>query len=147
MLDFIGVPLSTPAYYNRIMHKNHCTTRTASISLEDEGYIRIKMLPGVVIDAEDALDNMLVVKNISQGKKMLKLVDARGNWSMTSEARNVSKKNFTPETTLARAYIVDSFLTKLMFTFLRSFTEKKVPEEFFNNESEAVEWLLSHKQQ
>lgn len=126
------------------MHSTHFTTRTAKISLED-GYIKIIMLPGVVIDAEDALDNLLVIKNLSSGNKMLKLVDARGNWSMTSEAKAVSKKNFSSETTLARAYIVDSFLTKVMLNFLRSFTEKKVPEEFFNHEEDAKAWLLSLK--
>lgn len=104
------------------------------------------MLPDVVIDSEDALDNMLVIKNLSAGKKMLKLIDARGKWSMTPEARKVSKKNFSPETTLARAYIVDSFLTKLMFTFLRSFSEKKIPEDFFNHEEEAISWLLSNRE-
>lgn len=126
------------------MQNTHFTTRTAKISLE-EGYLKIVMLPNVVIDAEDALDNMLVVKNLSAGKKTLKLVDARGNWSMTPEARKVSKKNFSPETTIARAYIVDSFLTKVMLNFLRSFSEKKVPEEFFNHEKDAVDWLLSQK--
>ena len=126
------------------MQTSHFTTRTAKISLE-EGYLKIAMLPGVVVDAEDALDNLLVIKNLSAGNKMLKLIDARGNWSMTSEAKAVSKKNFSSETTLARAYIVDSFLTKVMFNFLRSFTEKKVPEEFFNHETEAIAWLLSLK--
>lgn len=125
------------------MPANHFTTRTAKISLEKQGYLKIAILPDVTVDAEDALDNMLVIKNLSAGKKMLKLVDARGNWKMTREARRVSKKNFRPETTLARAYVVDSYLTKVMFAFLRSFQEKTVPEEFFNHEEEAVLWLLS----
>lgn len=127
------------------MPNNYFTTRTANISLEKEGYIKIKMIPGIVLDAEDALDNMLVIKNLSSGEKMLKLVDARGNWSMTSEARKISVKNFTSETTLARAYIIDSFLSKIMFNFLRSFADKKVPEEYFNHEEEAVAWLLHSK--
>ena len=128
------------------MQDSHFTTRTAKISLEEEGYIKIKIMPGNVVEAVDALDNMLVIKNLSAGKKMLKLVDARGKWSMTGEARKVSTKNFSHETTLARAYIVDSFLTKVMFNFLRSFSEKKVPEEFFNHEEEAVTWLLIYKE-
>lgn len=127
------------------MPVKHFTTRTAKISLEKEAYLKIVMLPDVVVDTEDALDNMLVIKNLSAGKKRLKLVDARGNWRMSSGARKVSKKNFSPETTIARAYIVDSYLTKIMFNFLRSFTERKVPEEFFNHEEEAITWLLSHK--
>jgi len=101
------------------MPTNHFTTRTAEISLEKEGYIKIKMIPGSVVDTEDALDNMLVIKNLSEGKKTLKLMDARGNWSITAEARKVSQKNITPETTLARAYIVDSYLTKIMLSFFQ----------------------------
>ena len=127
------------------MPDNYFTTRTANISLEKEGYIKISVLPGSVIDVEDALDNLLVIKNLSGGKKMLKLIDARGDWSMTSKAKKVSEKNFSPQNTLARAYIIDSFLTKLMFNFLRSFSRPRIPEDFFNNESEAVDWLLSNK--
>lgn len=127
------------------MQTSHFKTRTAEIGLTAQGYIKIKMLPDVIVDAEDALDNLLVIKNLSGGEKTLKLIDARGNWSMTAEAQKVSKKNFSPETTIARAYVVDSFLTKVMFNFLRSFAEKKVPEEFFNHEEEAIAWLLSNK--
>jgi plasmid stability protein len=127
------------------MPKNHLTTRTAKISLEKEGYIKISILPDTIIDTEDALDNLLVIKNLSEGKKMLKLVDARGNWSMTSEAKKVSKKNVSPENTIARAYVIDSFLTKVMFNFLRSFNKPNTPEDFFNDEKEAIDWLLSFK--
>jgi hypothetical protein len=120
-------------------------TRTARITLERDGYIKIKMLSGSVVDIEDALDNLLVIKNLSEGKRTLKLVDARGNWSITAEGKKVTQKNFTPENTIARAYLVDSYLTKMLLNFFQSFTRKNVPEEFFNHEKEAVDWLLSHK--
>ncbi|MBK7666549.1 MAG: hypothetical protein IPJ32_03910 [Sphingobacteriaceae bacterium] len=51
------------------MQNQRLTTRTAKISLEKEGYIKIQMLPDIIVDAEDALDNMLVIKNLSDGKK------------------------------------------------------------------------------
>lgn len=127
------------------MPENYFKTRTANISLEKEGYIKVSILSGSVIDVEDALDNLLVIKNLSGGKKMLKLVDARGKWSMTSEAKKVSKKNFSPENTLARAYLIDSFLTKLLFNFFKSLSRPSIPEDFFNDEKEAVDWLLSNK--
>ena len=127
------------------MEARGLTTRTAKITLEREGYIRIKMLSGAVVDSEDALDNLLVIKNLSEGKKTLKLVDIRGKWSITSEAKKVTQKNFTPENTIARAYVVDSYLTKVLLAFFQSFSSKDIPEEFFNHEDEAVAWLLSHK--
>jgi hypothetical protein len=128
----------------KAMEARGLTTRTARITIEKAGYIKIKMLAGSVVDAEDALDNLLVIKNLSEGRKTLKLIDIRGNWSVTSEAKKVTKKNFTPENTFARAYLVDSFLTKMLLSFFQSFSSKGIPEEYFNHEDEAVAWLLSH---
>lgn len=127
------------------MPNDHLTTRTAKISLEKEGYMRISIIPDSVIDVEDALDNLLVIKNLSAGEKRLKLIDARGNWSMTAEARAIAKKNASPENTLARAYIIDSFLSKVIFNFFRSFSQTNIPEDYFNHEEEAIEWLLAVK--
>jgi hypothetical protein len=120
-------------------------TRTAKITLERGGYIKIKMLCGALVDTEDALDNLLVIKNLSEGRKTLKLVDIRGKWSITPEAKKVSKKNFTSENTIARAYIVDSYLTKVLLSFFQSFSNQEIPEEFFNHEDEAIAWLLSRQ--
>lgn len=127
------------------MEARGLTTRTARITLEREGYIKVKMLSGAVVDDEDALDNLLVIKNLSGGEKTLKLIDIRGSWSITPEGKKVSQKNFSAENTIARAYIVDSFLTKVLLSFFQTFSRKEVPEEFFNHENEAITWLLSHK--
>ena len=50
-------------------------TRTAEISLDKRGFMKIKILPDSIIDVEDALDNLLVIKSFSSGKKILKLID------------------------------------------------------------------------
>lgn len=120
-------------------------TRTAEISLEKEGYIKFKIIPGSVVDAEDALDNFLVLKTLSGGKKMLKLIDLRGKWKFTKKAREVSKKNISPENTIARAYITDSVFTKLLFIFFKSFDKQGAAQAFFTDENEAIKWLLSQR--
>ncbi len=124
------------------MPKNVEITRTAEISLEKEGYIKFKIIPGSVIDKEDALDNFLVIKTLSQGKKTRKLIDLRGNWKFSKKARELSKKHVSPENTIARAYITDSFFTKLLLNFFKSFDHQGAPQAFFDNEKEAIEWLL-----
>ena len=120
-------------------------TRTAEITLDKRGFIRFSVLPDAVIDAEDALDNFLVIKTLSGGKKMLKLVDVRGKWKITKAAKEVSKKNVSPDNTIARAYVIDSFITKFLLSFFRSLNAQVVPQEFFTNESEAIKWLLAFK--
>jgi hypothetical protein len=120
-------------------------TRTAEISLENEGYILIKLLSDVIIDDADALDNLLVIKNLSGNEKQLKLVDIRGDVVLTPKAKDVSKNLVANKNTIARAYLVDSFLTGLLKTFFESFTKPAVPQKFFTNKEAAVKWLLSRK--
>lgn len=121
--------------------KHH--TRTAEIRIDSNGFLVFKIKPGSVIDEEDALDNFLVIKTLTKNKKFPKLIDLRGNWKMTKKAKEVSRKNISPENTIARAYIIDSLLTRLMLNFFKSFTKPEVPQEFFKNENDAVNWLLS----
>lgn len=118
-------------------------TRTAEVSIDEQGFLRFKIIEGSVIDEEDALDNLLVIKNISGNKKMLKLIDLRGKWKMTKTAREVSEKNVSPKNTIARAYVMDGFLTKLLFKFFKSFSSDECPQAFFTNEDKAIEWLLN----
>ncbi|HRD37543.1 MAG TPA: hypothetical protein PLC65_02825 [Bacteroidia bacterium] len=116
-------------------------TRTAEISIDKQGFLRFKIIEGSVIDEEDALDNLLVIKTISENKKMLKLIDLRGKWKMTKKAHEVSEKNVSAKNTIARAYIIDGFLTKLLLKFFRSFSSSDCPQEFFTDEEEAILWL------
>ena len=119
-------------------------TRTAEISLEKDGFIKFKFIEGAIIDAEDALDNFLVIKTLSGGKKIAKLIDLRGKWKFTKKAREASKKMTGPENTTARAYIIDSFLTKLLLNFFKNFDKDKLPQSFFTDEQEAIDWLIKH---
>ena len=119
-------------------------TRTAEVSIDKQGFLRFKIIEGSVVDEEDALDNLLVTKNISENKRMLKLIDLRGKWKMTKKAREVSEKNVSAKNTIARAYIIDNFLTKLLLNFFRSFSSNDCPQEFFTDEEEAIDWLLKN---
>ena len=127
------------------MGNTYFKTRTAEISLEKEGYIKIKIIAGSIIDEGDALDNFLVLKNLSNNQKKLKLIDLRGQWKFTSKGKETAKKNGSAKNTIARAYIIDSLLTKILMKFFDSFTRPDVPQLFFTNEKEAVKWLMSLK--
>ncbi len=124
-----------------IVHK----TRTAEISFEEESYILIKLMPCSIIDDADALDNLLVIKNISKDDKYLKLLDMRGKITLTDKAKEVSQKNVSDKTTIARAYLVDSFLTTVLQSFLENFSRSEVPQKFFTKKEDAVKWLLEYK--
>jgi hypothetical protein len=129
------------------MQKKYFKTRTAEIT-EEKDFVRFTIIPGSVVDKEDALDNMLVIKNICGNQKTLKLVDLRGKWRITPEARRVTEKNTSELTTIAAAYIIDSFLTNITIRFLKAIGKGPgIPQEFFRSEQKAIDWLMQFKKQ
>ena len=120
-------------------------TRTAEIWKDENDIFWIKLLPDVEIDLEDIIDNVLVARNITGGKAVLKIVDSRSNWTMTNEAEIYFKKEDTPEKTIARAVLINSVMDKLIKRFLLALLKPEVPLKFFTSEAEAVKWLLSFK--
>jgi hypothetical protein len=121
------------------------TTRTAQISLEDDFYIKIKILPGSLIDEEDDLDNLLVTRTTSPSEKTTKLIDIRGRWKMTAKARDILKKQISAENTLASAYLVDNLITKITWRYFESLAKTAIPQKFFKREADAVKWLQQFK--
>jgi hypothetical protein len=62
-------------------------TRTCEIFIDELGILHVKILAGVIIDKEDAADNFVVVRNLTEGKPILKLVDARNPFIIKNDAQ------------------------------------------------------------
>ena len=121
------------------------TTRTGEFSLDENGILIVKVLDGSFIDLDDAIDNSLVVRQITGNKPRLKLWDLRVNWKITKEAREYLLKEDVPGRTIARAVIVKSLANKLISNFLLKFNKSRTPLKIFLDEKEALEWLRSCK--
>lgn len=116
-------------------------TETAEFSIDENRVLLIVVLPNVVIDFEDALDNALVIRHLTAGQKVLKLTDSRNPWSITKKAKKVLIEE-NEKQTLARAIVVsNAFSSNLRNLFLKM-QEQKAPGKFFTDFDEAYQWLL-----
>jgi hypothetical protein len=102
------------------------------------------MLEGTQLDYEDALDNALVIKRLTGGKQVLKLIDARNGFSMDKKARDYIK-SMDLKQTVSRAVVVNSDLNKLIANFFTRLSKPKVPTRLFTDIDSAYEWLLQFK--
>jgi hypothetical protein len=118
-------------------------TRTMMISKGENGIIRMEIKQGAEIDIDDAADNILVVKNLSEGAPSLKLVDSRVSWKITDEAKKYLEEDDDPKRTIARAVIHKTILEKWTTSFLSRLNRPETPIKFFTSEKEAVDWLVS----
>jgi hypothetical protein len=120
-------------------------TRTAKIFIDDNEVLHFIMTEGIHLDYLDALDNALVIKNITGGKAVLKLIDARLDWTIEEKAEKYIRSNEVIEKTIARAVVQGSALNKVLLNFFLKLNKTKVATKNFTDYAEAYNWLLSIK--
>jgi hypothetical protein len=118
-------------------------TRTCEIFVDEFGILHVKILGGVIIDREDAVDNFLVARYLTKGKPVLKLIDARKIFKIKKEARAFVEKENVPEKHIAKAIVVGSLISRCLNQFFFSLQNAKIPVKIFTSEKEAMEWLKS----
>jgi len=118
-------------------------TRTCEIFIDEFGILHVKILGGVIIDRADAADNFLVVKYLTKGEPVLKLLDARKIFKIKKEACTFVEKENDPKKHIAKAILVGSLISRFLNHFFLSQQNEKFPVRIFTSEKEAVEWLKS----
>ncbi|HXD92974.1 MAG TPA: hypothetical protein VNX01_07145 [Bacteroidia bacterium] len=125
---------------------NEISTRTAKISLDENGILHFKMTKGIHLDYEDAIDNAIVIKKLTDNRPTLKLVDARSDWTIDKKAQKFIRSNEVKERTIARAVLKSSVLSTILSNFFSKLNKPKVPTQIFTDYSEAYKWLLEMKE-
>lgn len=120
-------------------------TRIASVFTDENGIIVISMKDCGTIDEYDVMDLNLVIRSQANQIDALKLVIATGNWDMTTKAKEMAKKEDNLSKTKARAVVVSNSIKASLRNFLKSFSNKNYPLQFFTNRDEAHKWLLTQK--
>jgi hypothetical protein len=121
------------------------STRTAKISLDENGVLHFKMAKGIHLDYEDAIDNAIVIKKLTDNRPTLKLVDARSDWAIDKKAEKFIRSNEIKERTIARAVIKSSTLSTVLLNFFSKLNRTNVPTKVFTDYTEAYNWLLNRK--
>jgi hypothetical protein len=121
-------------------------TRTADIYLDDNNILHIVMLSGVIVDNEDALDNLLVVRQLTKNKPCVKLVDIRAGFKLTKKAKVYLDRADVQNKTNARAIITGSSIKKVALNFFLKYNSNSIPTKFFTDINEAIEWLKPYQQ-
>ena len=122
-------------------------TRTAEIFKDDDGIIHIRILNGVCIDMEDAIDNFLVVRNLSQEERVVKLIDGQADWSMDIAARRFIAGKEVQGKTIASAVVLRSLPKKAICNYFIRIHKIKSPTKIFTDYDAAINWLKEYKRQ
>jgi hypothetical protein len=121
------------------VNKTH--TRTAEIYLDKNSILHLVINSKVIVDLEDAIDNNLVIKNITKSQPCKRLIDIRKIFKIDTKAKEYIDKKQTQENTLARAILMNNGIRRSTANFFIKFNSNKIPTKFFTDYKEAIEWL------
>lgn len=120
-------------------------TRTGEFFLDENGILNAVMFENVVVDYEDALDNFLVIKNLTFNKPTLRLVDLTNNPRFEAKAKKFLENKEVQSIALARAILTGNNVKKVSLNFFIKLNSGKIPTRFFTNYNEAIAWLKLFK--
>ena len=95
------------------------------------------------MDYEDAADNILVVRHLTEDNPCLKLIDSRADFIIERKAQKFLESKEVKKKTRARAIVVTGKMKKLLLSFFYSLNTNKAPAKIFTDYHKAYEWLLS----
>jgi hypothetical protein len=121
------------------VNKTH--TRTAEIYLDKNSILHLVINSKVIVDLEDAIDNNLVIKNITKSQPCKRLIDIRKIFKIDKKAKEYIDKKQTQENTLARAILMNNGIRRSTANFFIKFNSNKIPTKFFTEYNDAIEWL------
>ncbi len=99
----------------------------------------------VVVDVEDAIDNYLVIKHITNNKPCVRLIDIRKVFKIDKKAKVFIDSKQTQANTVARAILMANGLRKSTANFFIKFNSNLIPTKFFTSYDEAIKWLKTFR--
>ena|ERR1700741_1015210 len=116
-------------------------TATAKVYWQTGKIIRLDIIRGSEIEAKHVNEYMDAVRLHCNGQPRFGLIDARGNWTMVKEAREMMSVNETIRNMNACAFIVDLLAIRLIVNFFIREGKLESSVKVFGDESTALEWL------
>lgn len=120
-------------------------TRISFIEKLANGIIRVQTKEDIVLKPEDLDENYKAYSTFMdvENDKGLFLVIFASNGESNIESRLKFADPTRNKIKKAEALVVGSLYQRIESNFYKSFAKPKHPVQIFNNEKEAIEWLLS----
>lgn len=117
-------------------------TKTATLVF-DGSLVRVTYCAEAVVTQADARHHMEVMRELTQGRRVKVLVDARNIRSQDREARAIYASEESRLYTSSCALLVGSPVSRVLGSFFLGFNKPLYPTKMFTSDTEALEWLNS----
>ena len=121
-------------------------TRTASINLNEDGIVIVRIRADVHQTLEDAKANLAIALTETDGRRRPLLIDIRGAQSLDADVRHHYSGQALDAGFSVLALLVEaSPLGRMMGNVYLRVAHAGIPTQLFSDEVMAVEWLTRHE--
>ncbi|MCA9658854.1 MAG: hypothetical protein KC486_10940 [Myxococcales bacterium] len=117
-------------------------TRTEVITFGNDGIVRCKVKPTEAHTLADAEENVRATAELTEGRRLPLILDARKAKGITREAREYYTGPANAAVVMATAMIIDSSVGKIIGNFLIRVNRPPFPFRLFSDEDSAYAWLV-----
>lgn len=119
------------------------STAVTKIYWHSKTILRLDVMNESVVETDHIRQNIETIRQQCQNQPCLVLIDARGTWTISKEAREAATAGTLLKKTDACAFIIDSLAARLIVNFFIREKDLSSACKVFSNENEALQWLGS----
>ena len=120
-------------------------TKISTVFLREDGILQLNIDPDNEFTLFDFNELVAAAKVFGNGQKFLNLVIVGKNTLADHASRVASCSKEGSIYKLADAFVISSLAQKIIANFYMKVNKPFVPTKFFNNESDAINWLKELK--
>jgi len=119
-------------------------TRTELLTLGDDGVLACVVKQTAEHTLDDAVENVRASAELTRGRRVPMLLDARGTQQISREARIYYMGPENAKVISAVAMLISSSAAKILGNFLMRVNTPPFPFRLFSDEASARAWLIEH---
>lgn len=120
-------------------------TKTSEMYIDKHGIFHKTVIENCHVDLEALKESNKVTEELTGGKRVLMLYDARPHFTLTEDAMEYAQKDIFNKKRIATAIVSDKTGIKIMIDYMTRVMKPSIPIKIFNNKEDALAWLLAFK--
>ncbi|MGP8215683.1 MAG: STAS/SEC14 domain-containing protein [Bacteroidia bacterium] len=120
-------------------------TKTSEMFIDEHGIFHKTVIENCHVDIETIKESDKATNELTKGKKVLMLYDARKHFTITEDAMEYARKDVFNKQRIATAIVSEKMGIKIMVDYIMNVLKSPIPIKIFTNTEEALAWLLTFK--
>ncbi len=120
-------------------------TQTSEMFLDEHGILHKTVIEDCHVDLQSLKESDKITRELTKGKKVLMLYDARNHFTLTEDAMEHAQKDIFSKQRIATAIVSTKAAIKITVDYMNNIMKSPVPIKIFTTKKEALKWLLTFK--